>query len=115
MPEPENGILQRIKEQKEELAIWPPRSVVVFPSMVMPLMINDEKYARLIDQTLMKGRAIGLFAQKSPDEDNPGPDGIYRVGTVGTISFLMSLFTFSTNFDIIRWIFSLLSLIYSLL
>jgi ATP-dependent Lon protease len=85
MPEPENGILQRIKEQKEELAILPTRSVVVFPSMVMPLMINDEKYARLIDQTLMKGRAIGLFAQKSPDEDNPGPDGIYRVGTVGTI------------------------------
>ncbi|MFC1476132.1 endopeptidase La [Candidatus Zixiibacteriota bacterium] len=85
MPESETEILQKIKEQKEELAILPTKSVVVFPSMVMPLMINDERYARLIDQTLMRGRAIGLFAQKSPEEDNPGPDGLYRVGTVGTI------------------------------
>lgn len=85
MPDSETEILQKIREQNEELAILPTRSVVVFPSMVMPLMINDEKYARLIDQTLMKGRAIGLFAQKSPDEDSPGPDGIYHVGTVGTI------------------------------
>jgi len=85
MPESELELLQKIREQSDELAILPTKSVVVFPSMVMPLMINDEKYARLIDQTLMKGRAIGLFAQKTPDEDDPGPEGIYRVGTVGTI------------------------------
>lgn len=85
MPESEHELLQKIREQGDELAILPTKAVVVFPSMVMPLMINDEKYARLIDQTLMKGRAIGLFAQKTPDEENPGPEGIYRVGTVGTI------------------------------
>ena len=85
MPDQETELLQKVKEQKDDLAILPTRGVVIFPSMVMPLMISDQKYARLIDQTLMRGRTIGLFAQKTPDEENPGPNGIYRVGTVGTI------------------------------
>ena len=85
MPDQETELLQKVKEQKDDLAILPTRGVVIFPSMVMPLMINDQKYARLIDQTLMRGRTIGLFAQKNPDDDNPGPNDVYHVGTVGTI------------------------------
>jgi len=85
MPDQETDLLQKVEEQKDDLAILPTRSVVIFPSMVMPLMINDQKYARLIDQTLMKGRTIGLFAQIQPEQEDPGPEGIYRVGTVGTI------------------------------
>ena len=85
MPDADTELLEKVKEQKDDLAILPTRSIVVFPAMVVPLMISDQKYARLIDQTLMRGRAIGLFAQKDPEEENPGPEGIYRVGTVGTI------------------------------
>ncbi len=85
MPDIDNELAQKVEEQKDNLAILPTKSVVIFPSMVMPLMINDQKYARLIDQTLMRGQTIGLFAQKNPDEDDPSPNEIYGVGTVGTI------------------------------
>ncbi|MBI3871668.1 MAG: endopeptidase La [candidate division Zixibacteria bacterium] len=69
----------------EQLPILPTRGTVIFPAMVAPLMVNDQKYARLIDQTLMRGRLIGLIAQKEPDGNDPGVEGLYQVGTVGSI------------------------------
>ncbi len=85
MPDAEIEILDKIQEHKDNLAILPTKAAVVFPSMVMPLMINDQRYARLIDQTLMRGQPIGLVAQKDPEVETPGPDDLYDVGTVGTI------------------------------
>jgi ATP-dependent Lon protease len=69
----------------EQLPILPTRGTVVFPSMVAPLLVSDQKYARLIDQTLMRGRQIGLVAQKDPDKGDPSADDLFTVGTVGTI------------------------------
>lgn len=69
----------------EQLPLLPTKNIVVFPAMVTPLLISEQKYARLIDQTLMRGRMIGLVAQKNPNEDDPGVDGLYQVGTVGSI------------------------------
>ncbi len=69
----------------EQLPLLPTKNNVVFPAMVAPLLISEQKYARLIDQTLMRGRMIGLVAQRDPNEDDPGVDGLYKVGTVGSI------------------------------
>jgi len=69
----------------EQLAILPTKGTVVFPAMVVPLLVTDQKYARLIDQTLMRGRLVGLVAQKNPDQDDPGAEGLYHIGTVGSI------------------------------
>ncbi|MBD3298346.1 MAG: endopeptidase La [candidate division Zixibacteria bacterium] len=69
----------------EQLPLLPTKNNVVFPAMVAPLLISEQKYARLIDQTLMRGRMIGLVTQRDPNEDDPGVDGLYKVGTVGSI------------------------------
>ncbi|MEW5875630.1 MAG: endopeptidase La [Candidatus Zixiibacteriota bacterium] len=69
----------------EQLPLLPTKGAVVFPSMVMPLLVAEQKYARLIDQTLMRGRMIGLVAQKDPNQDDPPVEGLYHVGTVGSI------------------------------
>ena len=75
--------LDREKIAKTPLAVLPIKSAVVFPSLVMPLMISEAKYAKLIDDSLMAGEPIVLITQKDPDQDFPGPDGLYNVGTVG--------------------------------
>jgi ATP-dependent Lon protease len=77
--------LEDKKPMTEEIAILPIKGVVVFPSLNMPLMISDQRYARLIDETLMGGKMIGLFAQKDLEKENPTLQDIYPVGTAGTI------------------------------
>ena len=67
------------------LPILPVKGMVVFPSMVIPLMANEQKQARLIDEALMKGRTVGIFLQSDQDEENPGKKDIFKTGTSGNI------------------------------
>ena len=71
--------------EKTELSILPLKSAVVFPSLVMPLMITEARYAKLIDDALMEGNPIVLVSQKDPEEEFPPPDHLYKVGTAGSI------------------------------
>jgi len=61
------------------------RGMVVFPHLVLPLIANEQKQARLIDEALMQGSVVGVFLQTDKAEENPGPDEINRVGTSGNI------------------------------
>lgn len=65
--------------------ILPVRGAVVFPSLVVPLMVNEQKQARLIDEALMQGSTVGLFSQIDQSKQDPGPEDFYEVGTSGTI------------------------------
>jgi ATP-dependent Lon protease len=78
-------LVEEVKEIGKELSILPVKGTVVFPYLVIPLIISEQRYARLIDETLMGGKVIGLFAQKSPHKEHPGQDDIYQVGTAGSI------------------------------
>ncbi len=69
----------------DTLPILPTRGVVVFPYMMTPLVISDQRYARLIDEALMGGKTIGMFAQPDPDVENPNPEELYDVGCAGQI------------------------------
>ena len=62
----ETKISEEMKKLTDELSILPLRGNVVFPSLIIPLVITDQRYAKLIDDSLMGGKAIGLFAQKNP-------------------------------------------------
>ncbi len=73
------------KKGLSELPVLPTRGVVVFPAFLTPLMVSDQRYARLIDEAVMAGRAIGLFSQKNEEEETVAPDGIYTVGTLGQV------------------------------
>ncbi len=79
------AILDKEKLASTALAVLPIKSVVVYPSLVMPLMISEGRYAKLIDDSLMAGEPIVLVTQKDPEQEIPGPDGLYTVGTVGAI------------------------------
>ncbi|MGB5106426.1 MAG: endopeptidase La [Candidatus Zixiibacteriota bacterium] len=67
------------------LPILPIRGMVVFPYLVMPLMITDQRQAKLVDEALMAGKTIGLCTQKDSQQENPGPDDVYQVGTAATV------------------------------
>jgi ATP-dependent Lon protease len=81
----EEKATEEIKKIGEELAVLPIKATVVFPSLIVPLVVTEQKYAKLIDEILMEGKAIGLFARKNIEEEHASIEDIYRVGTAASI------------------------------
>jgi ATP-dependent Lon protease len=78
-------VVEDTKKIGEEISIIPIKGTVVFPYLIVPLIVTDQKHARLIDETLMSGKIIGLFAQKNASVEQAKPEDIYPVGTAASI------------------------------
>ena len=73
------------------LPVLPLRDVVVYPHMVIPLFVGRSRSIRALDRAMEVDKRILLVAQKDAAQDEPGPDDIYRIGTVSTILQLLKL------------------------
>src|ERR1700741_4372539 len=69
----------------EELPVLPLRGVVVFPSAIVPLLISRGPSLKVVEHALAGDRMLAMGAQKHPEEEEPGPDGLYLRGTAGRI------------------------------
>ncbi len=78
-------------QTSEKLPVLPLRDIVVFPHMIVPLFVGREKSVRALEDVMQDDKQILLVAQKNAAEDDPGPDGIYDVGTVSTVLQLLKL------------------------
>jgi ATP-dependent Lon protease len=75
----------------EVLPVLPLRDIVIFPFMIVPLYVSRERSIKAVDQALADNRMILLAAQKRQDDEDPGPDDIYGVGTVALIMRMLKL------------------------
>jgi ATP-dependent Lon protease len=75
-------------EIPDELPILPLRGLVVYPFTATPLTIGQPRSIKLIDDAVAGDRLIGLVASKDPELELPGPDDLYRFGTVASIQRL---------------------------
>ncbi|GAB4266703.1 MAG: endopeptidase La [Deferrisomatales bacterium] len=73
------------------LPLIPLRDVVVFPHMVIPLFVGREKSIAALEEAMAADRDILLAAQKEARINEPTPDDIHPVGTVGAIIQLLKL------------------------
>lgn len=73
------------------LPVLPLRDIVVFPHMIVPLFVGREKSVRALEDVMNEDKQILLVAQRNAGEDDPGPDDIHAVGTVGTVLQLLKL------------------------
>lgn len=67
------------------LPILPLRGLVVYPQTGVPLTIGQPRSIRLVDDVVVGDRMIGLIASKDPEQENPGPENLYQIGTVALI------------------------------
>ena len=74
-----------------ELPLLPLRDVVVYPHMVIPLFVGRDKSIRALEAAMAADKQVLLVAQKSASVDEPGPDDVYRIGTVSNILQLLRL------------------------
>src|SRR5499426_744990 len=73
------------------LPVLPLRDVVIFPFMIVPLYVSRERSIKAVDHALADNRMILLAAQKKQDQEDPGPEDIYSVGTVAIIMRMLKL------------------------
>ena len=71
--------------------VLPLRDIVVFPHMIVPLFVGREKSVQALEHVMHNDKKILLMTQKSPTEDDPGPEDLYEVGVIGTILQLLKL------------------------
>ena len=69
----------------------PLRDIIVFPHMVSQLFVGREKSILALDEAMNRDKEIFLVAQKNARTNEPGPEDIYDVGTIGTIVQLLRL------------------------
>jgi ATP-dependent Lon protease len=75
----------------EELPFVPIRDIVLFPNMILPLFVGRETSISAIDYALTKERLVVFATQKDMNDESPAPEGIFSVGTVGSITRMLKL------------------------
>ena len=71
--------------QPLELPVLPLRGLVVYPQTAVPLTVGQPRSMKLVDSVVNGDRVICLVAAKDPDNETPGPDEVFRVGTRASI------------------------------
>ena len=75
----------------DRLPVLPLRDLVVFPFIISPLSVARDISIQAVDEALASNRMILLVAQRDKDEEEPGPDDLFRVGTVAVIMRMLKL------------------------
>ena len=59
--------------------------IVIFPTMIAPLLVDTPQSIRLIDDVVEGDRLLGLLLQRRPDVDNPQPEDLWEYGCAGRV------------------------------
>src|SRR5438445_944683 len=81
----------RSKSGVRTVPLLPLRDIIVFPHMVVPLFVGREKSIAALEEAMAHDKDILLAAQKKAKTNEPVPDDIFAIGTLGTILQLLRL------------------------
>ena len=73
------------------LPLLPLRDIIVFPHMVVPLFVGREKSINSLEEAMANAKEVLLCGQRDAKINDPSPDDIFGVGTVGSIIQLLRL------------------------
>ncbi|MCZ2127258.1 MAG: endopeptidase La [Anaerolineales bacterium] len=77
------------KPLPDSLPILPLRGVVVYPNTAVPLTVGQARSIKLVDDVVSGEKLVGLVAALNPELETPGPNDLYRYGTVATVHRLL--------------------------
>src|ERR1700729_2403001 len=76
---------QSVSIPADALIIIPVRNTILFPGMVAPITLGRPQAIAAAQQAVREQRQIGLLLQRDAELSEPGPDDLYRVGTVANV------------------------------
>ncbi|HET6726375.1 MAG TPA: endopeptidase La [Gammaproteobacteria bacterium] len=72
-----------IRKLPEDVLITiPVRGMVLFPGLVLPVAIGRKRSAQAAQEAIRSERPVGLIMQRDPADGDPGPDDLYKIGTI---------------------------------
>lgn len=74
-----------------ELPILPLRGSVLFPYVILPVLVGQEKTIRLVEEAVIGNRIIGVVALKTKEIEDPRPEDFFSVGTAAVIAKMIKL------------------------
>ena len=86
MTQPQSSIEINTDKLPETLSILPLSDAALFPKMVLPLLVIQERSIQLVDEAMSRNRIIGLVVAKKPVEDGTyTKKDLHEVGTSALI------------------------------
>ncbi|HZT12299.1 MAG TPA: endopeptidase La [Candidatus Baltobacteraceae bacterium] len=73
------------------IGILPLQEAVLFPNTVIPLAVVKKPGIQLVEEALRDGKPIGLTVLKNREIENPGPNDVHRIGTIGTVQKMLKV------------------------
>lgn len=73
------------------MPILPLRDIVIYPFMIMPVLVGREHSIFAANHAMESGKIIFLTTQIKSGVESPGPDDLYREGTIARIQQLIRL------------------------
>ena len=80
-----------MSKSQNAYAVLPLRDMVVFPHMVVPLFVGREKSVNALEAVMRDDKQILLVAQIDHAAEDPGADGMFRVGVLANVLQLLRL------------------------
>jgi ATP-dependent Lon protease len=77
--------------KRRTVPLLPLRDIIVFPHMVSQLFVGRERSINALDAAMARDKDIFLAAQKNAKTNEPTPEDIFTVGTLGTVMQLLRL------------------------
>src|SRR5580692_2654284 len=78
-------------QKRRIVPLLPLRDIIVFPHMVSQLFVGRERSINALDAAMTRDKDIFLAAQKNAKTNEPTPEDIFTVGTLGTVMQLLRL------------------------
>jgi len=78
--------LSDLEELPEDaLIVISARGMLLFPRVVLPIVVGRPRSIRAVQAAVQTERPIGLLLQRDPEEEQPGTEDLYQVGTVASV------------------------------
>ncbi len=69
----------------EQVPLLPIRDIVVFPRNVVTLQVGRPRSIHAIEEAMITGRLIAITAHRDPEIDDPRPEDLFDIATLGSI------------------------------
>ena len=67
------------------------RGMTVLPDMVIHFDVSRERSIKAIEQAMLRDQRIFLVTQKDPQTEEPGPEDLYRIGTIAAVKQVIKM------------------------
>ena len=78
-------------EIPDELPLLPIRESVLYPKMLLPFMVSQDRLVKLIDAVLLANKMIGIVPLKNKEVTEVKPEDLFEVGTAAYILKMLKM------------------------